>query len=114
MHALQTVARIFDALLLEGSKMLHRIGLAVFKLAAPQLMKVDDTVAAAEVLQRTTRHLVDHDELMLLATKRIGRLRRKYLEQLRAVARAELGLPRPKPAASATPRSAVRSRDVWQ
>lgn len=89
--------------------MLHRIGLAVFKLAAPQLMKASDTVAAAEVLQRTTKHLVDHEQLMLVATKKVGKLKRKDIEKLRVAARAQLGLPQPKPVDVNTPRTTVRT-----
>jgi TBC1 domain family member 6 len=98
---LQTVARIFDALLLEGSKILHRVALAMFKLAAPRLLAAQDTVEASDALQATARHIVNHDMLMQLATSRkIGRLRRKDIEKLRAEARTELQPP-PQPRKSA-------------
>ena len=48
---MQTTARVFDVLLLEGSKMLHRVALAVFKLAEPHLLRCRDTVACANALR---------------------------------------------------------------
>jgi TBC1 domain family member 6 len=89
----QTTARIFDSLLVEGSKILHRVGLAIFKVAARQLLKATDTVEASEALQRITRNLFDRDQLMKIATQKIGRLRRKDLERLRTEARADLEQP---------------------
>lgn len=38
----ETAARVWDALFLEGRKVLHRMGLALLGKAAPQLMKLDN------------------------------------------------------------------------
>jgi hypothetical protein len=88
---LQTVVRIFDSLLIEGSKMLHRIALALFQLAEKDVMCARDTVEVSTALQKVTRSAYNRDELMRIATSKIGPLSRKLLEKLRAVARVELG-----------------------
>jgi hypothetical protein len=89
---MQTVARIFDSLLLEGSKILHRIALAVFKLSGAQLLQANDTFECSMVLQTVTRSCFDRDLLMRIATRKIGSLTSKELVGLRAAARMQLGV----------------------
>lgn len=38
----ESAARVWDALLCEGRKVLHRLGLALLSMVAPQLMKLDN------------------------------------------------------------------------
>jgi hypothetical protein len=75
--------RVFDALLLEGSKVLHRVALALLTLCEAQLIKAQDTVEFAAVLRAATRRMHDRDLLMKTATKKIGPLPMASIEQLR-------------------------------
>lgn len=83
--------RIFDSLLIEGSKILHRVALALFKVAEQDVLRANDTPDVAIALQKVTRSAYDRDELMRVATRKIGPLSRKTIEKLRAAARAEFG-----------------------
>jgi hypothetical protein len=46
----ETAARVWDCLLLEGRKLLHRLALALLAQAAPQLMQLDNAGVAAGAL----------------------------------------------------------------
>ena len=89
---MQTTARLFDALLLEGSKVLHRVALAVFKLAEPHLLRCRDTVACANALRVMLRHTHDRDALMRTALRRVGSLPMATIDRLRAAQSPDYGL----------------------
>ena len=104
---MQTVARIFDSLLLEGSKVLHRVALAFFILAEPRILQARDTPDVAEALQEVTRSCTDRDLLMRLATKKVRAFSRKELEARRDEASVALGMQR-------KPKAVVESPDSGQ
>eukprot|EP00892_Ulva_mutabilis_P000390 jgi/Ulvmu1/10351/UM061_0034.1 len=88
----ETTARVFDALLLEGSKVLHRVALAVFKLAEPHLLRCRDTVACANALRVMLRHMHDRDALIRTALRRVGSLPMATIVKLRAAQAPDTGL----------------------
>lgn len=89
---MQTTARVFDVLLLEGSKVLHRVALAVFKLAEPHLLRCRDTVACANALRVMLRHMHDRDALMRTTLRRVGSLPMSTIDRLRAAQQPDSGL----------------------
>ena len=81
---LQTAVRVFDALLFEGSKILHRVALAMFKLTEPRLLQATDTMAAALSLRSAALRMHDRDLIMRTAVRRIGPLSQATIDKLRA------------------------------
>jgi hypothetical protein len=79
----QTAVRVFDALLFEGNKILHRVALAMFKLAEPRLLQIKDTMAASLSLRSMAAGMHDRDLIMRTAVRRIGPLSHVTLEKLR-------------------------------
>lgn len=90
---MQTTARVFDSLLLEGSKILHRVALAMLDECEPEIRRADSVVEMMQSLRRHSRGMHDRDLLMRRCFKSIGSLPRAQLDKLRAaqvdVARAE-------------------------
>lgn len=80
----QTAARVFDALLFEGSKVLHRVAVAMFKLTEPRLLQASDTMAAALSLRSATLRMHDRDLIMRTAVRRVGPLPQATIDKLRA------------------------------
>ena len=91
---MQTVARIFDSLLLEGSKVLHRVALAFFILAEPAVLRVSDTPDVAAALQHVTRGCLNRDLLMRVACRKVRNFSGKELEAMRDEASAALQIDR--------------------
>jgi hypothetical protein len=80
---LQTAVRVFDALLFEGSKILHRVALAMFKLTEPRLLQITDTMAAALSLRAVAASMHDRDLIMRTAVRRVGPLSQATIDKLR-------------------------------
>lgn len=66
---IETTCRVWDALFYEGSKTLFRVGLTIFKLAEPEIMKTgNESMEAFQVVQTLPRRLVDANAVMEIAT----------------------------------------------
>lgn len=87
---METAVRLFDALLNEGSKVLHRAALAAFKMHEQQLLQQPDVMEIATTLRRATQQMHDRDLFMKVACKRIGSLSRKTLNSLRSKSLAKV------------------------
>ncbi|KAF3938988.1 Carabin [Dactylella cylindrospora] len=105
---IETVLRVWDAFFYEGSKILFRISLALFKMAEPEIKQVNDAVEVFQIVQTTPRKCIDPGKLMDLCFKRrngYGHLtqkdiddgrkeRKELLERERRQMRGEDGQPR--------------------
>ena len=80
---MQTAVRVFDALLFEGSKILHRVALSMFKLTEPRLLQASDTMAAALSLRSAALRMHDRDLIMRTAVRRVGPLSQATIDKLR-------------------------------
>ena len=94
----ETTLRVWDAFLLEGVKVLHRIGLAVLRVAEPRLLACGDQQELLCAIQEEQANCLDCERLIALAfhkktflrsfpRARIEALRRKHRSRL--VAREE-------------------------
>ena len=83
----EAVLRVWDVLFYEGAKTLFRVALAVFRLGAPQLRRVQDPVEAFPVVQALPRRILDARALLATATAR-GALGRGWIERRRAERKA--------------------------
>lgn len=61
---MQTVARVWDALLFEGPKVLYRVALALLKLHEQQLLAIDNTGDLIGDIKEACRVAHDRDGLM--------------------------------------------------
>lgn len=61
---LQTAARVWDALLQEGPKVLFRVALAILKTNEAVLLKQDNVGLLLRELRHAVQHLHDRDKLM--------------------------------------------------
>ena len=60
----QSVLRILDCFLLEGAKVLFRVGLGVLKVNAHHLLSITDPVALFQTLKEIAKHTFDIDQLL--------------------------------------------------
>ncbi|GMG98736.1 hypothetical protein Nepgr_000576 [Nepenthes gracilis] len=68
----ETTLRVWDILFYEGAKVLFHVALAVFKMNEDQLLLTQQVGDVINILQRTTHHLFDPDELLEVAFDKIG------------------------------------------
>ena len=61
---MQTVARVWDALLFEGPKVLYRVALALLKGCEAQLLAVNNTGDLISDIKEAARSAHDRDALM--------------------------------------------------
>lgn len=86
----ESAARVWDALLCEGPKVLVRYAVALLKAAEPALLAAADGPAFATALRLACGRCHDRDDLQDAAFERLGSLPRARLEQLRKAAAEEL------------------------
>ncbi|KAH0559603.1 hypothetical protein GP486_003877 [Trichoglossum hirsutum] len=67
---IETVLRVWDSFFFEGSKILFRVALAIFKVGEPQIRAVSDPMEIFQVVQTIPRRLVDASALMEVCFKR--------------------------------------------
>ncbi|EWC47277.1 hypothetical protein DRE_03396 [Drechslerella stenobrocha 248] len=67
---IETVLRVWDAFFYEGSKILFRVSLGLFKIAEPAIKAVNDPVEVFQIVQTTPRKCIDAGALMDLCFKR--------------------------------------------
>lgn len=83
---IETVLRVWDAFFYEGSKILFRISLALFKLSEPQIKSVSDPVEVFQIVQTTPRKCLDAGALLDLCFKRrngYGHLSQQVIDERR-------------------------------
>lgn len=98
----ETTLRVWDAFLLEGSKVLHRIGLAILRIAEPKLLQCRDQQEILCTLQQEQAGCLDCERLISFAfdrhsflrsfpRSRINALRRKHRARLLLSEQADFG-----------------------
>jgi len=90
---IETTLRVWDAFLLEGCKVLHRIGLALLRIAQPRLLACTDQQELLCAIQEEQAGCLDCERLMSLAFDSHGFLRsfpRSRMQALRRLHRARL------------------------
>ena len=65
---LQTVLRILDCFLLEGSKVLFRMSLGILKINEKRILGLTDPVALFQFLKEVARHTFDIEALFKVNT----------------------------------------------
>ncbi|CAN0927159.1 TBC1 domain family member 2A [Linum grandiflorum] len=68
----ETTLRVWDVLFYEGAKVLFHVALAMFKMKEEQLLVTHHVGDVINILQRTTHHLFDPDDLLTVAFDKIG------------------------------------------
>ena len=89
----ETTLRVWDTFMLEGVKVLHRVGLSLLKLCEPRLLRCADQQEVLSVLCEEQAQCVDCERLLATAFDRRAFLRsfpRSRIESLRRAHRARL------------------------
>ncbi|XP_010913961.1 uncharacterized protein [Elaeis guineensis] len=68
----ETTLRVWDVLFNEGAKVLFHVALAIFKMKEEELLRTHQIGDVIDILQTTTHHLYDPDELLRVAFDKIG------------------------------------------
>ncbi|KAI3755632.1 hypothetical protein L1987_55437 [Smallanthus sonchifolius] len=68
----ETTMRVWDVLFYEGAKVLFNIALAVFKMKEEELLMTHHVGDAIKIIQNTTHHLFDPDDLLTVAFEQIS------------------------------------------
>ncbi|KAG2583155.1 growth hormone-regulated TBC protein 1-like isoform X3 [Panicum virgatum] len=68
----ETTLRVWDVLFNEGAKVLFHVALAIFKMREDDLLCIRQLGDVIDILQTTTHHLYDPDELLTFAFDKIG------------------------------------------
>ncbi|KAL3502652.1 hypothetical protein ACH5RR_037101 [Cinchona calisaya] len=68
----ETTMRVWDVLFYEGAKVLFHAALAIFKMKEDELLMTYQVGDVINIIQRTTHHLFDPDELLTVAFGKIG------------------------------------------
>ncbi|GAB2285221.1 hypothetical protein Dimus_019674 [Dionaea muscipula] len=68
----ETTLRVWDILFYEGAKVLFNVALAIFKMKEDELLLTQQVGDVIFILQKTTHHLFDPDELLEVAFDKIG------------------------------------------
>ncbi|CAI9090214.1 OLC1v1024940C1 [Oldenlandia corymbosa var. corymbosa] len=68
----ETTMRVWDVLFYEGAKVLLHTALAIFKMKEEELLLTYHVGDVINIIQKTTHHLFDPDELMTVAFDKVG------------------------------------------
>ncbi|GLT94141.1 hypothetical protein SLE2022_118990 [Rubroshorea leprosula] len=68
----ETTLRVWDVLFYEGAKVLFHVALAIFKMKEDELLLTQHVGDVINILQKTTHHMFDPDELLTVAFDKIG------------------------------------------
>ncbi|KAK4369384.1 hypothetical protein RND71_013176 [Anisodus tanguticus] len=68
----ETTLRVWDVLFYEGAKVLFHVALAIFKMNEEELLVAHHVGDVISVIQRSTHHLFDPDELLTVAFDKVG------------------------------------------
>jgi hypothetical protein len=89
----ESVLRVWDAFFYEGSKTIFRLGLAIFKTGAADIMRVDESLETLQVVQGIPRKILDINALMESCYKRrngFGHLSQDVIDSRRKERRTAL------------------------
>ncbi|XP_011085384.1 growth hormone-regulated TBC protein 1 [Sesamum indicum] len=70
----ETTLRVWDILFCEGANVLFNVALAIFKMNEEKLLLTHHVGDVINVIQRSTHHLFDPDELLTVAFNKIGNM----------------------------------------
>ncbi|KAJ6334264.1 hypothetical protein OIU78_011209 [Salix suchowensis] len=79
----ETTLRVWDVLFYEGAKVLFHVALAIFKMKEEELLLAHHVGDVINILQKTTHHLFDPDELLTVAFDKIGSMTTNTLSKQR-------------------------------
>ncbi|CAH9118289.1 unnamed protein product [Cuscuta epithymum] len=68
----ETTLRVWDVLFYEGAKVMFHVALAIFKMNEEELLLTHHVGDVINIIQRSTRHLFDPDDLITVAFEKIG------------------------------------------
>lgn len=68
----ETTMRVWDVLFYEGAKILFNVALAIFKMKEEELLMTYSVGDAIKIIQDTTHHLFDPDDLLTVAFEQIS------------------------------------------
>ncbi|KAI9082410.1 hypothetical protein K1719_035833 [Acacia pycnantha] len=68
----ETTLRVWDVVFYEGAKVMFNVALAIFKMKEDELLLTHHVGEVIDILQRTTHHLFDPDDLLTVAFDKIG------------------------------------------
>ncbi|XP_024960712.1 TBC1 domain family member 2B-like [Cynara cardunculus var. scolymus] len=68
----ETTMRVWDVLFYEGAQVLFNIALAIFKMKEEELLMTHYVGDAIKIIQNTTHHLFDPDDLLMVAFDKIS------------------------------------------
>ncbi|RDX61383.1 TBC1 domain family member 2A [Mucuna pruriens] len=68
----ETTLRVWDVIFYEGAKVIFNVALAIFKMKEDELILTHHVGEVINVLQMTTHHLFDPDDLLTVAFDKIG------------------------------------------
>ncbi|KAK8504169.1 hypothetical protein V6N13_062528 [Hibiscus sabdariffa] len=88
----ETTMRVWDVLFYEGAKVLFYVALAIFKMNEHELLLTHQVGDVINILQRTTHHLFDPDELLTVAFDMIGFMTTNTISKQRKKQEMELDL----------------------
>ncbi|KAF2284843.1 hypothetical protein GH714_031095 [Hevea brasiliensis] len=83
----ETTLRVWDVLFFEGAKVLFHVALAIFKMKEEELLLTHHVGDVINILQKTTHHLFDPDDLLTVAFDNIGSMTTKTISKQRKKAR---------------------------
>ncbi|KAL8736385.1 MAG: hypothetical protein Q9181_002437 [Wetmoreana brouardii] len=99
---IESVLRVWDVIFYEGSKMLFRIALAIFKMGEQRIRDVYDSMELFQVVQALPRGILDIGALMGLACRR-GGISQEWITKKRNDRRKWYAKEKAKVTGSATP-----------
>ncbi|KAL8706182.1 MAG: hypothetical protein Q9201_000760 [Fulgogasparrea decipioides] len=99
---IESVLRVWDVIFYEGSKMLFRIALAIFKMGEQRIRDVNDSMELFQVVQALPREFLDIGALMGVACRR-GGISQEWITKKRKDRRKWYAKEKAKAAGSATP-----------
>ncbi|XP_009785668.1 uncharacterized protein LOC107767759 [Nicotiana tabacum] len=68
----ETTLRVWDVLFYEGAKVLFHVALAIFKMNEEELLVAHHVGDVISIIQRSTHHLFDPDDLLTVAFDKVG------------------------------------------
>ena len=126
---IESVLRVWDIVFYEGSKMLFRIALAIFKMGEQSIRSVNDSMELFQVVQAFPRGILDVGSLVGMACRRGGisqewitkkrKERRKWYAvekkgRVTGGAAAAVTTPIESPAGEASPSDLSRANSAWR
>lgn len=99
---IESVLRVWDVVFYEGSKMLFRIALAIFKVGEQRIKDVNDSTELFQVVQTLPRGMLDIGVLMAMSCRRSG-VSQEWISKKRKERRAWYAKERARVAGATTP-----------